>query len=120
MRTLGKAVRVAETQGIPWKQQLNIFLCEYGSTPHSSTKAHLLKCCSTQAVHKLFTHTASSSSDSEVRAKDNKAKAKMKSYADSHRHATPHTLTPGDTVLHRQPKYNKLTTPYNSKLYTVT
>lgn len=28
MCTLGKAVRVAETQGIPWKQQLNIFLRE--------------------------------------------------------------------------------------------
>lgn len=121
MRTLGKAERVAETQGIPWKQ-LNIFLREHRSTPHStmeSSPAELL------FQHKLctkipsFTHTASSSSDSEVRAKDNKAKAKMKSY-DSHRHATPHTLTPGDTVLHRQPKHNKLTTPYNSKPYTVT
>lgn len=44
----------------------------------------------------------------------------MKSHTDSHRHATPHTLTPGDSVLHCQPKRNKLTTPYISKPYTVT
>ncbi|TKS65153.1 Retrovirus-related Pol polyprotein from transposon 17.6 [Collichthys lucidus] len=121
MRTLGKAVRVAETQGVPWKQQLNIFLREYRSTPHSLTEsspAELLF----QVYTKIpaFTHTANNSSDSEVRARDNKAKAKMKSHADSHRHATPHILKPGDTVLHRQPKHNKLTTPYNSKPYTVT
>ena len=62
-------------------------------------------------------HTASNSS---VRARDNKAKAKLKSHADSHCHAASHTLTPGDTVLLCQPKHNKLTTPYNSKPYTVT
>ncbi len=54
-----------------------------------------------------------------MRAKDNKAKAKMKAHADSHCHVTPHTLTPGDTVLHHQPKQNKLTTPYNCKPYTM-
>lgn len=123
MRTLGKAVRVAETQGVPWKQQLNIFLREYRSTPHSSTEsspAELLFQRKMYTKIPAFTHTANNSSDSEVRARDNKAKAKMKSHADSHCHATSHVLTPGDTVLHRQPKRNKLTTPYNSKPYTVT
>lgn len=123
MRTLGKAVRVAETQGLPWKQQLNIFLREYRATPHSTTESSPAELLFQRKVYTKipsFTHTVSNSSDSEVRAKDSKAKAKMKSHADSHCRATPHTLTPGDTVLHRQPKHNKLTTPYNSKPYTVT
>jgi len=123
MRTLGKAIRVAKTQGMHWKQHLNIFLREYRSTPHSTTEsspAELLFQRKMFTKIPSFTHTASNSSDSAVRAKDDKAKAKMKTHADSHRHAKPHTLTPGDTVLHRQPKQNKLTTLYNSKPYTVT
>ena len=39
MRTLGKALRVANTQGMHWKQHLNIFLREYRSTPHSTTES---------------------------------------------------------------------------------
>lgn len=123
MRTLGKAIRVANTQGMHWKQYLNIFLREYRSTPHSTTEsspAELLFQRKMFTKIPSFTHTASNSSDTEVRAKDDRAKAKMKSHADSHRHAKPHTLIPGDTVLHRQPKQNKLTTPYNSKPYKVT
>lgn len=37
MRTLGKAIRTAHTQGILRKQQLNVFLREYRSTPHCTT-----------------------------------------------------------------------------------
>lgn len=33
MCTLAKGLHVANAQGIPWKQQLNIFLREYRSTP---------------------------------------------------------------------------------------
>lgn len=105
MHTLGKSVGVAETQGIPWEQQLNIFLREYRSTSHSSTEnspAELLFQHKVYTKIPAFTHTASNSSDCEVRAGDSRAEAKMKSHADSHRHATPHTFAPGDTVLHRQ------------------
>ena len=45
---------------------------------------------------------------------------KMKSHADFNRHATPHTFSPGEILLHHQPKQNKLTIPYNSEPYTVT
>ena len=43
----------------------------------------------------------------------------MKRNSDARRHAKPCPLIPGDIVLHKQPKHNKLTTPYNSKPYTV-
>ncbi|CAL9697210.1 unnamed protein product [Knipowitschia caucasica] len=123
MRTLGKALRVAETKGVPWKQQLNIFLREYRSTPHSTTASSPYEVL---FQRKMYTNipsisiTAKQSSDADVRTRDNKAKSKMKDNADLKRHATPHSLTLGDTVLHRQPKHNKLSPPYNTKPYKVT
>ena len=58
--------------------------------------------------------------DSEVRKKDTEAKAKMKACSDDRRHATPSNIKPGDTVLCRQLKQNKLTTPYSTEPLTVT
>ena len=55
-----------------------------------------------------------------MRARDASQKEKMKEYADQRRRATPCDINPGDAVLVRQPKQNKLTTPYDSVPYTVT
>lgn len=54
-----------------------------------------------------------------IRGRDQMAKAKMKFNSDTRRHAKPSTLAPGDSVLHQQPKHNKLTAPYNSAFYTL-
>ena len=43
----------------------------------------------------------------------------MKRNSDARRHAKPRPFILGDTVLHKQPKHNKLTTAYNSKPHTV-
>uniref|UniRef100_A0A669DPM2 Gypsy retrotransposon integrase-like protein 1 n=1 Tax=Oreochromis niloticus TaxID=8128 RepID=A0A669DPM2_ORENI len=123
MRTLGKALRVAETQGTPWKQQLNIFLREYRSTPHSTTASSPAEILFQRQLYTklpFFNTTPQKCSDAEVRARDDSAKIKMKAIADATRHARPHSLSLGDTVLHRQPKHNKLSTPYNAKPYNVT
>ena len=122
MRTLGKAIRVAETQSIPWKQRLNTFLREYRSTPHSTTEASPAELMFQRKIHTkipLLTIASDNSTDHIIRERDKAAKAKMKSNSNSHRHAKPSTLTPGDTVLCQQPKRNKLTPPYNSEPYTV-
>lgn len=37
MRTIGTFLRIAGMNGIPWKQELDKFLREYRSTPHSTT-----------------------------------------------------------------------------------
>lgn len=114
---------MANTQGLHWKQHLNIFLREYRSTLHSTTESSPAELPFQQKMFTKipsFTNAASNSSDTTVRSNDNKAKSKMKAHADSHRHAKLHTLTLGDTVLYRQPKQNKLTSPYNNMPYTVT
>ncbi|KAK3739257.1 hypothetical protein QZH41_000263 [Actinostola sp. cb2023] len=51
--------------------------------------------------------------------KDTHAKARMKEYADKKRHTQPHDIQVGDSVLVRQEKRNKFTTPFEPVLYTV-
>ena len=38
MKPLGKAIRTANLEGRPWRQELSKFLLAYRSTPHSTTK----------------------------------------------------------------------------------
>ncbi|CAC5395690.1 unnamed protein product [Mytilus coruscus] len=58
--------------------------------------------------------------DNEIRETDKRKKDKMKNYADTRRNAEPSDLKKiGDTVLVRQDKQNKLSTPYNSNPYKI-
>lgn len=122
MRTLGKAIRTAHIQGIPWKQQLNVFLREYRSTPHSTT--------GTSPAELIFQRKMQTkiplplpitiAADTDIRKRDKMAKDKMKALSDARRHATHSAIEPGDSVICRQQKHNKLTTPYNVKPLVVT
>ena len=51
--------------------------------------------------------------------KDEKAKAKMKAYADAKARAAPSKITVGDLVLARQKKQNKLSTPLDPRPFRV-
>ncbi|KAG7479351.1 Retrovirus-related Pol poly from transposon [Solea senegalensis] len=85
MRTLGKCLRVAHMANIPWKQHLHTFLREYRATPHSTTTspAELLKC----RIHtKMPSVSTPLGPDEDLRRRDRKAKAKMKTYTDTRRH----------------------------------
>ena len=46
-------------------------------------------------------------------------KQKMKIYADQRENAQERMITPGETVLMKQPKQNKLSTPHNPKPFVV-
>ena len=121
MHTFGKIVRIAPMQGMPWKQQLNIFLREYRSTPHSTTGKSPSELLFQGGMNTKIPLACPITirTDSEVR-KDTDAKAKMKVHSDERRHATLSNIKPGDTVLCRQLKKNKLTTPYNKEPLIVT
>ena len=56
-----------------------------------------------------FTHL----DDSNVHERDAEAKGIMKCYADKHLHAEANPIDVGDTVLVKQPRLNKLSTPFN-------
>eukprot|EP00745_Piridium_sociabile_P006435 TRINITY_DN141632_c1_g1_i4.p1 TRINITY_DN141632_c1_g1~~TRINITY_DN141632_c1_g1_i4.p1 ORF type:complete len:235 (-),score=45.01 TRINITY_DN141632_c1_g1_i4:89-793(-) len=57
--------------------------------------------------------------DSKINHNDASSKAKMKNYANARRHTAPSPITPGDSVLVKQPKANKLTPPYNPEPFVV-
>lgn len=123
MQTLGKALRIAGTIQIPWRQQLCLFLREYRATPHSTTNTSPAELMFRRKLRTKIPNIATETpvvSDHDLRKRDGVAKAKMKAYADSRRHASSHTLQIGDQVLHRQPKQHKLTAPYNTVPHTVT
>ena len=56
-----------------------------------------------------------SESDTQLRHRDAANKAKAKAYSDRRRHAKQSDLQVGDTVLVRQPRRNKLSTPYDAR-----
>ncbi|KAK0135266.1 hypothetical protein N1851_028900 [Merluccius polli] len=122
MRTLGKIIRIAPMQGLPWKQQLNIFLREYRSTPHCTTGRSPAELMFQRPMNTKIPSACRITipTDSEVRKRDTEAKSKMKACSDNRRHATPSNIVPGDTVLCRQPKQNKLTPPYRKEPLPVT
>lgn len=121
MRTLGKCLRVAHMENIPWKQHLYTFLREYRSTPHSTTITSPAELLLKRRIHTNMPSVSTpTGSDKDLRRRDHKAKAKMKAYSDTRRHAAHYSLQPGDMVLCSQPRRNKLTAPYNYTPYKVT
>ena len=59
------------------------------------------------------------SAQSKLAKTDADEKIKMKIYADAKSHARETSIKPGEVVLMRQPKCNKLSTPYNPKPFVV-
>jgi hypothetical protein len=122
MRNLGKVVQGAKVEGKPWRQQLYYFLRNYRATPHSTTNQPPATLIFGRPIKtKLPTHGGHTSSlDEPVRKADEAAKQKMKLYADKRRGAKPNDIEPGDVVLVKQDKTNKLTSPFEGKPYLVT
>jgi len=86
MRSLGKALRIAQQEGKNWKQEMQAFLRAYRTTPHSTTgiSPHEML-FQTKPKTRIPEYTKQTTDDSEVRQRDAAAKAKMKSYADDKR-----------------------------------
>ena len=59
------------------------------------------------------------STESEMRDRDGEMKAKAKWYADKKRNAQESDLAPGDQVLVKQERKNKLSTPFAPEPYNV-
>ena len=98
----------------------------YRATPHSSTKISPFEAMTGRKMRfELPEHPATipkghETLHSRLKANDSTSKLKMKDYADEKHHTKPSTLTPGDHVLVKQPKTNKLSTPFNPSPLTIT
>jgi hypothetical protein len=121
-RPMMKAIRAAHVEHRNWKQELYKFLRMFRSTPHCTTQfSPYFLLFGREARTKLpeiqsYTHPA----DDQVRARDADAKKKMKTAADTRVHAKASNIVPGDKVLLKQVKKNKLSTNFNPTPLVVT
>ena len=116
MRTLEKAIRAAQVEGKPWKQELYTFLRNYRATPHSTTNvppfdAMFQRSMRTKLPKELSNkETKESQKVYDFRVQDEKAKKEMKMYADQRRSSKPSKIEEGDDVLVQSQKREKLQT----------
>ena len=122
VQTLEKSIRIAHLEGKNWKQELYKFLRQYRATPHSTTKVSPSEALNSRklktTIPELPISTPQDPSAS-IAQRDVLQKQKMKVYADLMAHAQEREIKPGEVVLMRQLKQNKLSTPYNSKPFIV-
>lgn len=118
-----KFIRTCGAQHQNWKHQLPCFLRQYRATPHSTTNLSPFEVLTGRKMRtslpEIVDHDESYLSPT-IAANDCYSKTIQKQYADQNRNAQQHTLKPGDKVLVRQHKYNKLSTPFDPNPFVVT
>jgi len=120
MQPLQKAIRTAHTEGKNWRRTLCKFLRNYRAAPHGTTGIPPFDALQSRKMRTVLPELSMRpQGDEEMRERDRREKEKMKQYADHRANAKQSDLKPGDTVLVRQPKENKLSTPYDPKPYQV-
>ena len=113
---LGRALTTAKLEGKVWQQELNRFLLQYRTTPHTTTKVPPAELLFNRVVNgKLPTLTKKPIVDRHREAKENEQSRKIynKNYADRRRNAKESDIKIGDRVLVKQEKQNKLTSRFN-------
>ena len=122
MRTVKKTLKFAHTQNLNIKQELYRFLLDYRTTPHSSTGIPPATVFFGRSLRNRLPQVVVSSSpeDADIRARDTRAKARMKSYADARVHAKPCTLGVGDAVLVKDTSISRSRTPFQPDPLVIT
>ena len=115
MQPLTKAIRSAHAEGKQWTKHLHIFLLNYRTTPHATTGFSPAEILFNRKIQNKLPQMVSPSPDkgAQVQDNDDRAKEKMKEYADAKQRARPSQLKVGDTVLARQRKLNKFCTRFD-------
>ena len=118
-KSLLKRMRIAQAEGKEWKKELRKYLVAYRSTPHTTTGVSPAELLFGRKMRTKLPELREESIASEMRDRDGEMKAKAKQYADKRRNAQESDLTPGDKVLVRQERRNKLSTPFAPEPYDV-
>ena len=118
-RSLLKRMRIAQAEGKQWKEEVRKYLIAYRSTPHTTTGVSSAELLFGRKIRTKLPEFHEDRLASEVQDRDGEMKAKAKLYADKKRHAEYSDLVPGDRVLLKQEKQNKLSTPFAPEPYDV-
>ena len=124
MATLNKTICTSVDDNVDWKSQLPTFLRLYRGTPHTSTKISPFEALTGRKMKiglpdSPITGQTNKSAYSRITENDRIIKCKMTSYADAKQHTCQSNLQPGDYVLVKQKRMNKLSTPYSHHPYVV-
>ena len=121
MRTLQKCIRAAIIEKSNWKQAMNHFLLNHRATPYSTTNTSPSECLNNRKIKTMLPEMYSTSKPEQkaIAEYDARKKEQMKCCADNIRGAKESSIKPGDTVLLKQPKENKFSTPYIPELFVV-
>ncbi|KAL5015077.1 hypothetical protein ScPMuIL_009347 [Solemya velum] len=124
MATLNKYIRSSTADNKNWKTELQLFLRQYRATPHSSIKISPFEALTGRKMNIGFPEVNTHMNKREpvhtsTIINDAVTKEKMKIYADNKRHTKLYPLGPGDQVLIKQKKRNKLTPPFDPRPCTM-
>ncbi|KAJ8375480.1 hypothetical protein SKAU_G00060600 [Synaphobranchus kaupii] len=117
--SLMKRIRIAHSEGLDWKRELRKYVTVYRSIDHATTGKSPAKLLFNRKVRGKLPDVTESRTDMEVRDRDSEQKGKSKLYADERRRAQRSEIEVGDTVLVRQDKVDKFTTPFNATPHKV-
>ena len=119
-KTICKAIRAACVENRNWKQEMYNFLRNYRATKHATLNKAPAEILFGRNIKTRLPQFVPKSNDKKLRGTDKQKKLKMKVYADERNNARKSNLTVGDNVLVKQPKENKLSTPFDPKPYQIT
>ena len=89
-----------------------IFLRQYRATPHSTTGKYLSELLNGRRLKRTLPRVQYDQASLEIRQTDSKRKEKMEEYAGKCSHAKSTDLNVGERVLIKQPKKDKMSTPF--------
>lgn len=114
-------MKITQAEKKDLKVEMRKFLTAYRTTPHSSTGVSPAKLLFNREIRsKIPDLTNCEYIDSEARDRDAEMKQRRTDYADERRGAQENSLAPGDQVLVKQRKENKLSTTFEDAPYKVT
>ena len=118
-KPLLKRMKIAQAEGKEWKKEIRKYLVTYRSTPHTTTDVSSAELLFGRKMRTKLPELEGESTECEMRDRDGEMKAKAKWYADKKRNAQESDLAPGDKVLVKQKRKNKLSTPLAPEPYDV-
>ena len=125
-KTLLKIIRIATLEGKDWKKELQTFLFQYRTTPHTVTglsPAELLmgRCLKDQLPKVTIPSERITEAHWQqlLRERDARGKLRQKEYADSKRSAQYSDIVEGDRILLNKSRDNKLSPNFEPVPYKV-
>ena len=120
-RSLLKRLKIAQAENRDWKHEIRLYLRAYRCTPHTVTGVPPAELMFRRRIRTKLPEFRENfeTEDGEVRDKDLESKTKSCVYTDERHAVKDSNIQPGDEVLVKQPKENKLTSTFENQPYHV-